>query len=153
RIADPVTAFPLAHRRLDGLPRERPQAPRVAVAAIEVLAPLVAHEVLLPAREAIERGVLEPRVARTRLRDDRAVLAGADDVHPWPRCVRPGDDELVPVAREVSVLRVETAFGQGSLRAGSAGARHTDTLASRPAPCGADRDAGAGPLGAESTAR
>src|SRR5207247_7760479 len=106
--------FPVPHWGLHRLPGERPEVSGGGIAAEHVLAPLVADQVLLPAGEAIEGGVGAPRIAGAGLRDDRAVIAGADDVDPRARRVRPGNDEFRAVIREVAVLRPETAFHQVS---------------------------------------
>ena len=65
-VADAVAALVAGGLRLHRLPAERPVAARVAVPAVDPLAPLVADQVLLPAGEAVERGVRHPRVAASR---------------------------------------------------------------------------------------
>src|SRR5206468_3409047 len=141
RVADAVTALPVLERGLHRLERERPVAPRLTVATVDVLAPLVANEILVPAGEAVVAGVSAPRVAGAGLGDDRAVFAGADHVDPRTRRVRPGYHELRAVLREVSILRAEAVLHRaGFLHAGSAGGTECDIRASRRARSGIEAD-------------
>src|SRR5207249_529371 len=118
---------------LHRLPRQRPEPLRLPVPAVEVLAPAVLDQVLLPARDPVEGGVVLPRVPRARLADHDAVLARADHVAPWARRVGPRDHVLAAVRREAAVRGLE-----GLAHPSSSNTQEPARVSTR-APCADDR--------------
>ncbi len=103
RIAEAVPDGVLAIPFFDRLESGRPDLTRGAVAEVDELAPVVAHEVLVPAGEAVKVGVRPPAETPSGLGDDQAIVAVGDDIDPGLGGVGACDDVLQAVITEMAV--------------------------------------------------
>ncbi|MNM60737.1 hypothetical protein D3C81_720270 [compost metagenome] len=90
----------------------RPHTTRILIAHVEGLATRVRHRIIEPGRQAEFVRILEPRIARCTLTDDRAQAGVRDHIGPWRRRRRvfaQHHDVLAAVLAETAGTVVELA--------------------------------------------
>src|SRR5215208_3072206 len=109
--------------------RPGPDLAGVVVAQVEEAAGAVLGQVLLPAHEDAELGVVDPAKAAARLRHGEADPRVGDDIDPGARRARVGDDVLGAVVGEVAVAAGRQRLGARLRHGVSSGNKSTSNSA------------------------
>ncbi len=102
-VSHAVYAFVGVHLGAHRLPARGPERARLLVPDIDVPAPVVPDQVLIPAGDAVQGGMVEPGITGPGLGQGHPVGAGGHDVHPGPGGVRARDDEAFSIVGKPSV--------------------------------------------------